>query len=326
MNSTNKVILGLDLLKFILAILILAGHTQLLVEYPSLFHAREELSSIAVPIFLAISAYFFFRKVFAFLEREKPRPLLIKTVKRLSILFISWYILMLPMTYFNFFSFATWKETIFAILLSCTFNGYWFIKALLFNIVIFYFCRRGKALWFCIALSWFIYLLFSYNYIFHFFTFPYHPYYSFYYNMGYFSIGVLFAKYEKRVVSNQLTLLLAVFWIIFFVVDILYAPVSPLFRILSIPIIFILFYQLSMREGRQYKIMRDMSIILYMVQFVLIWIYDLCCNQFLDTTTFTYQTLQWSVAKFFVVLSVAICISLCILRLENNYKVLKYLH
>lgn len=322
----NKVILGFDLLKFILAILIVAAHTQLLVEYPSWFHAREEFSSIAVPIFLAISAYFFFRKVYTLPESEKPSPLLIKTVTRLSMLFISWYFLMLPMTFFTFFNIATLKETIFAILFSCTFNGYWFIKALLFNIVIFYCCRRGKALWFCVALAWIIYLFFSYNYLFHFFSFPYHPYFSFYYNMGYFSIGVLFAKYEKRLVSYQQTRLLAMLWIILFVIDILYVPISPLFRIVSIPIVFILFYQLDLREGHQYKIIRDMSIIFYMLQFVLIWIYDLCCNLFLDKATFTYQTLQWSVVKFLVVLSVEICFSLCILRLENKYKVLKYLH
>ena len=326
MGSKTTLILGFDLLKFILAIMILAGHTSLFVEYPALFHAREELSSIAVPIFLTIGAYFFYRKVYVLSESENTRPLLINTVKRLLILFISWYILMLPMTYFKFFSVATMKETIFAIFLSCTFNGYWFIKALLFNTIIFYFCRRGKALWICTGLAWAIYLFLSYNYIFHFFKFPYHPYYSFYYNMAYFSFGVLGAKYGVRAVSYRHTIPIVTFWIVLFVVDILFVSFSPLFRILSIPVFFILFYQLRLKSGHQYKTMRNMSIILYMVQFLLIWIYDLCCNHFLDTTGIIYQTLQWSVVKFLVILMVAIVISLCILCSENKYKFLKNLH
>ncbi len=233
---------------------------------------------------------------------------------------------MLPMTYFNFFSVATLKETIFAILLSCTFNGYWFIKALLLNTVIFFFCRRGAALWICIVLSWIIYLCFSYNYIFHFFDYPYHPYYSFYYHMGYFSVGVLLAKYGKRIVNGRHTIPLVVFWLVLFVVDYLFAPFSPIFRILSIPIVFILFYQLNLKEGRQYKTLREMSIILYMVQFVLIWIYDLCCNSFLDTTSVLFQTLQWSVMKSLVILSIAILMSVGILRFGDKCRVLKYLY
>lgn len=324
--SPKASIPGLDFLKFFLALLIIVAHTQLFVEYPLLFHAREELSSIAVPSFMAISAFLFFRKVYSLPKSDNPRPLLVKTVKRLAILFISWYILMLPMTYFKFFSVATLKETIFAIFLSCTFNGYWFIKALLLNIVIFFICRRGAAFWLCILLSWGIYLCSSYNYIFHYFDFPYHPYFSFYYHMGYFSVGVLLAKYGELIIHTRYTIHLVVCWLVLFVVDYLFASFSPLFRILSIPITFILFYQLDLKEECQYKTLREMSIILYMVQFVLIWIYDLCCNSFLDTTSVLFHTLQWSMTKSLVILAVAILISVSILHFSNKCKVLKYLY
>ena len=125
----KKTIYGFDLLKIILAVFIISGHTALFEEYSNLAHIREILSSIAVPTFMAISAYLFFRKVYNVSKDEDSKPILIKTLKRLGLLFFSWYILMLPMAYIKFFSVATLKETIFALLFSCTFKGYWFIKA-----------------------------------------------------------------------------------------------------------------------------------------------------------------------------------------------------
>lgn len=316
--TAKKTIYGFDLLKFILAILIISGHTALFQEYADIARIREIISSIAVPTFMAISAYLFFRKVYNVPEDKDSKPVLLKTLKRLALLFLCWYILMLPMTYFKFFSVATIKETIFAIFFSCTFNGYWFIKALFINTCIFYFCRNGKALLFCSIISWIIYLFFSYNYILHIIDFPYHPYYSFYYNLAYYSVGVLFAKYGDRLLSKNTNnlLLISSFMLVFFLG--FQKLFNPLYRLVSIPLLFILFYQLELESKPYYKTMRDMSIILYMIHFFLIWIYDIA----------TIDVVQYSIIRFLVVSLVAIIISLLIIRNGNKpgFVWLKYLY
>lgn len=316
--TAKNTIYGFDLLKFILAILIISGHTALFQEYADIARIREIISSIAVPTFMAISSYLFFRKVYNVPEDKDSKPVLLKTLKRLALLFLCWYIIMLPMTYFKFFSVATIKETIFAIFFSCTFNGYWFIKALFINTCIFYFCRNGKALLFCSIISWIIYLFFSYNYVLHIIDFPYHPYYSFYYNLAYYSVGVLFAKYGDLLLSkntNNLLLILSFVLVFFLGFQELF---NPLYRFLSIPLLFILFYQMELESKPYYKTMRQMSIILYMIHFFLIWIYDIIA----------INIEQCSIIKFLVVSFVAISVSLLIIRNGNKpgFSWLKYLY
>jgi len=327
--NTKKAIYGFDLLKFILALLIIAGHTSLFEEFSSLSLFRENLSSIAVPTFMAISAYLFFKKVYSKQESEETRVILLKTVKRLAILFICWYVLMLPMTYFKFFSVATIKETFFAIFFSCTFTGYWFIKALLINTCIFYLCRRGKALILLTFFSWIIYLFFSYNYIYHFIDFPYHPYYSFYYHLAYYSVGVLFARYGECILKNHVNSLLVIaIWMLLLASCFFFDFADPIYRLLSIPLLFIFFYQLDLEPKPYYKTMRDMSIILYMVQFVLIWLYNGACDLWLQPDSMCYAVLQYSITRFIVVTMVAIVIAWLILRYEKYPKCdfLHYLH
>lgn len=326
--NTKKIIYGFDLLKFILAILIIAGHTSLFEEFSSLSLFRENISSIAVPTFMAISAYLFFKKVYSKQEDEETKEILIKTVKRLVILFLSWYILMLPMTYFKFFSVANLKETIFAFFFSCTFNGYWFIKALIINTCIFYLCRNEKKLVVCTICSWFLYLFFSYNYTYHFIDFPFHPYYSFYYNMAYYSVGVIFARYGQDILSkNYSRIMLIVLFIALFLIGFM-KSFNPLYKILSIPLVFIFFYQLNLKPKPLYKSMRNMSIILYMVHFALIWLYDGFCNLYLNQESNIFNVLQFSITRFIIISFTAITIALFIIKNEtkSRYSFLKYLH
>ncbi len=326
--NTKKIIYGFDLLKFILAILIIAGHTSLFEEFSSLSLFRENISSIAVPTFMAISAFLFFKKIYSKEEGEESKDILIKTVKRLAILFLSWYVLMLPMTYFKFFSVANFKETIFAFFFSCTFNGYWFIKALIINTCIFYICRNGNKLVICTLLSWLIYLFFSYNYLFHFIDFPFHPYYSFYYNMAYYSVGVLFARYGQNILSkNNLGIIIIISLLIIFLLSYI-KFFNPLYKILSIPLLFIFFYQLKLKSKPLYKTLRNMSIILYMVHFALIWFYDGVCNLYINQESTIFNVLQFSITRFIIISCTAIIIALLIIKNETKPRCnfLKYLH
>ena len=327
MNTTQKQYLpGLDLLKFILAILIVSGHCQLFVEFPTIQQWWGHLTSIAVPLFFCISSFLFFRKIYSVPEDSNTRPILIHSIKRLTILFLCWYVLMIPMTYFEFYSVATLKEVIFAFFLSCSLRGYWFIKALIINTIILYCCRKKNALILCTIIALIVYFYCSYNYIYHYNPIleGFHPYYSFYYHTIAFCIGALFARIKFVYVSNIILLFM---WMV--ALTLCYLDwMDPIFRIISICFIFPVFLRLYIRRisSERLKTLRNMSVILYMVQFLLIWLYNSGCNSFLGTESKLFYFLLFSLIRFVIVLAIAVGIATWILKNEPRHKWLKYLY
>lgn len=327
-DTVNKTYFaGLDLLKFILAIMIIAAHCSLFEEFTDVKVLADRLFSIAVPLFFAMSAFFFIRKIDSLKECDK-RIQLNKTIKRLIILFGIWYVLMLPMTWFKWWSIATFKETVYALFLSCTLNGYWFIKALIINTAILFLCRGRSIMLLLAAVSFAVYLLFAYNYLFHYLPIDFSPYYSFYYHTSYFCVGAIMARYYDKISLFGLsTLTLVGLWVVLYILT-SYLPIDPLFRFFSIVLIFPVFERMDLKCNERLKTMRSMSIILYMVQFVLIWLYEGASDRWLDSESIQYSVLHFSVVRFLVVSLVAIAIAWVILELEKRPKMglLKYLH
>ncbi len=324
---TKKYYAGLDLLKFILAIMIIAAHCSLFEEFTNVKVLADRLFSIAVPLFFAMSAFFFVRKIDS-LEESDKRKQFNKTIKRLLILFAIWYVLMLPMTWFKWWSIATIKETVFALFLSCTFNGYWFIKALIINTTILFICRGRIAMLLLAAFSFTVYLLFAYNNIFHYLPLDLSPYYSFYYHTSYFCVGAIMARYydEIRLFLLSSWTLLGL-WIILFVL-VSFLPIDPLYRFFSIVLIFPVFERMDLKSNERLKTMRSMSIILYMVQFMLIWLYKGACNKWLQPESMQFAILQFSLVRFIIVTVFALGIAWMIVKLEKEPRLsfLKYLH
>lgn len=332
MNSTQKQYLpGLDLLKFILAVLIISGHCQLFLEHPSLQQWWGHLTSIAVPIFFGISSFLFFRKVYSAPNASNTSPILTHSIKRLAILFVCWYVLMIPMTYFQFFSVATMKETIFAFFLSCSMRGYWFIKALIINTIILYFFRKKKALKLCTIIALIVYFYCAYNYVYHFNPLleGIHPYYSFYYHTAYFCCGALFARYYRLLHFEEWNSNILVFaWFVSFVLS-QFSFFDPIFRLVSFVLLFPVFHkQKALISTNTYKNLRNMSIILYMVHFSLIWMYNGACERWLASDSVAYNILQYSITRFIVITAVSISIAWLILTLEKRPRssFLQYFH
>ena len=318
---------GLDLLKFILAIMIIAAHCSLFEEFADVKVLAERLFSIAVPLFFAMSAFFFVRKIDS-LEESDKRKQFNKTIKRLLILFAIWYVLMLPMTWFKWWSIATFKETVYALFLSCTLNGYWFIKALIINTAILFLCRGRSIMLLLAAVSFAVYLLFAYNYLFHYLPIDFSPYYSFYYHTSYFCVGAIMARYydEIRLFRLSSWTLLGL-WIILFVL-VSFLPIDPLYRFFSIMLVFPVFERMDLKNNERLKTMRSMSIILYMVQFMLIWLYKGACYKWLQPESMQFAILQFSLVRFIIVTMFALGIAWAIVKLEKEPRLnfLKYLH
>ena len=80
-KNTGTVFHALDLAKFIGALLVILIHTSPLEPYSAVanFYSRDVLARLAVPMFFAISGFFFARR---------PDPL--KTMKRIGMLYLGW--------------------------------------------------------------------------------------------------------------------------------------------------------------------------------------------------------------------------------------------
>lgn len=324
---TKKYYAGLDLLKFLLAIMIIAAHCSLFDEFADVKVLADRLFSIAVPLFFAMSAFFFVKKIDA-LDEDDKRKQFKKTIKRLVILFAIWYVLMLPMTWFKWWSIATIKETVFALFLSCTFNGYWFIKALIINTAILFFFRDRRAMFLLFAISFMVYLFFAYNYLYHYLPIDLSPYYSFYYHTSYFCVGAIMARYYDKIRLFRLSSwTLLGLWLLLFVL-VSFLQVDPLYRFFSILLIFPVFERMDMKCKERLKTMRSMSIILYMVQFMLIWLYKGACNKWLQPESMQFAVLHFSLVRFIIVTVFALGIAWMIVRLEKEprFNFLKYLH
>lgn len=326
-NEGRKYYKGYDVLKFIMAILIVAAHTRLFIEIPELHYYFGILCSCAIPTFFAVSSFLFVKKLDQAKDKNEARMVLYKTVKRLLIIFGIWYLIMLPMAYCRFWETATIKEAIYAIFLSCSFNGYWFFKALIVNTIILYFFKTNKALAFLSVFALIVYLFWAYNYQFYYVTLSISPYYSFYFHIIPFCLGALYAR--KEWLSECSTTILVLFFVSVFIIASIKA-LNPVGRMLYPVVLLPLFNKLQFRtlSSDTCKKFRQWSILFYVLQFVLIWIYDMAYANYLADTDLLYRFFDNSLVRFLSITALLYALSTCLLRLEDNEKFsyLKYAH
>ena len=322
MAQTTDYYPGFDILKYFLSIFIVAAHCELLNDSTEfIFNLCSLIESFAIPTFFAVSAYLF-------CDRINRPGILKKTVTRTIILFAIWYIIMFPMTYIRFYSIASLKEIIYAILLTCTLNGYWFFKALIFNTIILYFAYKGgaKRLRIVFIISLAIYLFFAYNYIYHYLEINISPYYSFFYHTAYFFIGAFFYLYAKRTNNNIINRSITVCAIILLIL----LSINNSFHVLSrliMPLLLMSFFRcIKSANSSFYKRLRALSILFYTMQFLFIWIYQLSVDFYFNEPNLLSDMLRNSIIRFIIIISILHIISATILALERKYKVLHYLH
>lgn len=325
---TNKIYFpGLDLLKWILAVRTIAVHSSLFSEWSSFHDNFFKIFGFGVPTFLAVSAFLFVRKLDD-LEESKKRGYIMYREKRLLIFYVIWWLIMLPMTFDVFFSIATTKEVVFAALLKSTFNGYWFIKALIINTFILYLFRMRKSMIIITILSILIYLYcaFAYEHLFESPIVKYSPYYSFYYHLAFFAIGGLLARYGKKsflfTVPVKKLVLLLILLLPISLVPYCGSIVRLLYPVILIPI----FARITINNKVLCKKLRVMSILYYTTHFMIIWLYGICVTNFISEESSLYPLLSFSSICFISTWLFATLFSLLIIRLEKKYPILNYLH
>lgn len=105
-NTSSSLIPGLDILKFAMALLVVAIHAEAVNDISGIYEVTLPLISCAVPVFFVISAYLVFRKIRV--ESVTPPPIVV-----LSILPKDWLCFIFFGWWFNYLWFCildiTWK-------------------------------------------------------------------------------------------------------------------------------------------------------------------------------------------------------------------------
>lgn len=160
--SNSRYIPGFDLLKFMMAAVIVSLHAEVTtVMSPSIAGCFANFQALAVPIFFVLSSYLFFEKL---KKSSTPLKNLWIFEKRLFILYLIWSLIMLPITLRNhdYISYGImglflWIKDF---LFDYTFLASWFFGALLVATPLVYIIR--KYLVFLIVVSMTLYGCFEF--------------------------------------------------------------------------------------------------------------------------------------------------------------------
>ena len=134
----KKIISGLDVVKFIMAFLIVDIHVQGYLITPPIFqnYVIHPIESLAVPTFFVISSFLFFRKA---RYEECQMNLVLHFMKRLCILYLFWCVIWSPIIYLQkeyFHPFTIWVPLyiIRDFFFGNMFDASWFLGALLVGV------------------------------------------------------------------------------------------------------------------------------------------------------------------------------------------------
>ena len=159
--SKKKQYCGLDLLKFIMAVLVAARH-MIQVFYPAESRWRvligSWLSNLAVPIFFIIAGFLLFRKI-PETNKKSGWSVVGRYVWRIVKMYLIWCVLYWPIDIYNWYhGTATIKETIKAYIhsffVSSTIAQLWYLPALALAVLIVWICYRiGLKIWLLLILT-----------------------------------------------------------------------------------------------------------------------------------------------------------------------------
>lgn len=138
----NKTYIGIDICKLICAILIVYMHCYCF--EPGWSWIKSSLSSIGVPFFFIASGFFYAKGL---TKTENPKRYLTKYLSRITIMYLTWTTLTLPVAWYNVSIAHADYNSLFKVIyfLRCLFltgsmGVYWYLLALIYNSIIFYYC------------------------------------------------------------------------------------------------------------------------------------------------------------------------------------------
>ncbi|MBR3909097.1 MAG: acyltransferase [Clostridia bacterium] len=163
---------SIDILKFIASFFVVMIHVSMFSDvnpYLNLF-ITHGVARLAVPLYFLTSAFFFYKNNMN-LTGEEQKNSLLKYTKRMAILYVSWFVISLPMTVYNRFIYngKPFLENLFLFIksffLTSTFSGSWFLVACIFSVWVLYFVLnksfkdQNQVNWLIIGICCFVYLI-----------------------------------------------------------------------------------------------------------------------------------------------------------------------
>ena len=310
---------GLDILKVCMSVLVVGVHTRFWLALHVIGRSLDLLNVCAVPTFLAISSFLFFSKISKEPAREKET--LISYSKRLLILLLVWEVVMLPVSIPAFYIGASWHKIIFRILFASTFGGLWFIKALLYSMLILCCFPNRYRDGIVLAMSVLFLLMNKYinefNQFFHFEIF-----FVFFYHFANVGAGYILHKYRSSFAFTLPHWYYLLLFIGAYLLSLAFGIHSAVLRLLApyclIP--FFMHVSVNHKYWGMCKSMRYMSIMVFMLHFVYLYI----VGDLLEGI-FSYYPLS-SAFLHSSILLLSFATAWLILKLEKHFSLLRFLH
>ena len=325
----RKVIPGLDILKFIMALLIVAIHSEAVNDFPIVYEVMNPVIMSAVPMFFVISAFLLFRKIRqSQLSGQQERGILLHFSWRLFLLYSFWMVVQFPLViHTRYYLSMSFLEFIYNFLLDIafrsTFHGSWFFSALVVGTWIIYFASKmlkDKTIW--------IVPLFVAIYIYHADELPWqyqtfwfwyqenivNPQNSFLVSLFWISVGFVLANpaFVAKIENLRNNFIMGGLFCIAWVLSIIFLDL----RVCMVLPLFVSFYNWNLESKPIYKMMRQSSILIFTLHFIFIGIFRMICPN--------VELLQHGLFLYGVLVLLCLLSSVVILRLKN-FKIFSWL-
>lgn len=163
MIQQRKYIIGFDILKILMAFVIVSLHSGISKEMGQPFAVWcQNFQNLAVPVFFVLSSYLFFDKLYVSSEGNVKALWIYE--RRLLVLYLIWSVIMIPITLFlhhyqahGLMGLLYWIKDFF---FDYTFYASWFFGALLIGMPIVFLLKNHP--WIIVALMLFLYVVFMF--------------------------------------------------------------------------------------------------------------------------------------------------------------------
>lgn len=342
----NNVGNSYDILKFVMALLIVAIHTQAF-EGPFACNVFKPFLEVAVPVFFILSSMFFFTK----LRRENLRWKQLKHfLLRLGLLYFFWFIVNIVFVehehrYFIDAGIMDIFRLIKDVLLRSTYSGSWFFSALGLSVATYTMIYKQRWLLFLL----FIISLIGFVYIHEIDYIPeqLHGLYKWWQSnvreevtlsilealpwvgVGYFLSSDRIQTWMSTIKEKNKPILLHLLFLVLVLVCLInynygYKPLQLLIRFVIVLYLITLAGTSRLTPKPIYFEMRKMSVLFFMLHFVAIKIWSLLGTYVLHLDS--WQEHIGNMGFYFLILASCLVISICILYLQNKkqFNWLKY--
>lgn len=330
-------ILGFDLLKFVMAIMIVAIHTKAFHDVDIIRRIMAPMLDIAVPVFFVLSSFFLFFKME---QKGYEWAILKRFLIRLLKLYAFWFVVTLPLTLHSkwyYFDYDLLKIILYIVrdfFFSHTFAGSWFLSALMVATTVIFLLKKYLKVHSALILAL---GMITYVYVISVSDLPFEmqrPYLFIQQHIRdevmltpvagiiWCSVGCFFATggFLSRVYKRFGGKLSALFVLVGYFLAVLTANSGYIYYLIKPFLVFfviVLAYGVRLKPASVYMKMRNISILIYLIHFTLLGV----VSHFMSNP-------HLQIVYFLVVLLLAVALALLILKLENYkpFRVLRYSH